>query len=111
MYTYKRVALIGVDGAGNFFKQASTPNLDRIFKDGSIAYDVYTSIPSISAECWGAMLHGVTPDLHRLTNGICSSVPYDPASPFLLGNYMDGDNIHEAPQKSWIDYQERIHGL
>ena len=36
---------------------------------------------------------------------------HDPASPFLLGNYMDGDNIHEVPQKSWIDYQERIPGL
>jgi len=82
MYTYKRVALIGVDGAGNFFRQADTPNLDRIFAEGSAAYDVYTSIPSISAECWGAMLHGVTPDLHRLTNGIASSVPYDIESPF-----------------------------
>ena len=82
MYTYKRVALIGVDGAGNFFRQAETPNIDRIFASGSVAYDVYTSSPSISAECWGSMLHGVTPDLHRLTNGIVGSVPYDVASPF-----------------------------
>ena len=82
MYTYKRVALIGVDGAGNFFRQADTPNIDRIFADGSVAYDVYTSSPSISAECWGSMLHGVTPDLHRLTNGIVGSVPYDTKSLF-----------------------------
>ena len=82
MYTYKRVALIGVDGAGNFFRQASTPHIDRIFEGGSVAYDTYTAIPSISAECWGSMLHGVTPDLHRLSNGVASSVPYDPESPF-----------------------------
>ena len=56
MYTYKRVALIGVDGAGNFFRNTSTPNIDRIFDGGSVAYDVYTATPSISAECWGSML-------------------------------------------------------
>lgn len=82
MYTYKRVALIGVDGAGNFFQKTDTPNIDRIFAGGSVAYDTYTATPSISAECWGSMLHGVTPDLHRLSNGIASSVPYDTESPF-----------------------------
>ena len=30
---------------------------------------------------------------------------HDPASPFLIGNYMDGDKIHDVPQKSWIDEQ------
>jgi len=36
---------------------------------------------------------------------------HDPAWPFLIGNYMEGDNIHEVPQKSWIDRQERLFGL
>lgn len=36
---------------------------------------------------------------------------HDPSSPFLIGNYMDGDKIHEVPQKSWIDYQESLFGL
>ena len=36
---------------------------------------------------------------------------HDPTSPFLIGNYMDGDNVHEVPQKSWIDYQETLFGL
>lgn len=82
MYTYKRVALIGVDGAGTYFRQTDTPHIDRIFAEGSVSFDTYTATPSISAECWGSMLHGVTPDLHRLTNGLVSSVPYDPESPF-----------------------------
>ena len=33
---------------------------------------------------------------------------HDPASPFLIGNYMDGDKIHEVQQKSWIDLQESL---
>lgn len=30
---------------------------------------------------------------------------HDPKSPFLIGNYMEGDKIHDAPQKSWINAQ------
>lgn len=30
---------------------------------------------------------------------------HDPDSPFLIGNYMEGDKIHDVPQKSWIDKQ------
>ena len=30
---------------------------------------------------------------------------HDPKSPFLLGNYRDGDRIHDVPQQSWVDGQ------
>ncbi len=30
---------------------------------------------------------------------------HDPGSPFLIGNYEEGDRIHDVPQKSWIDRQ------
>ena len=30
---------------------------------------------------------------------------HDPASPFLIGNYQDGDRIHDVPQRSWVDPQ------
>ena len=30
---------------------------------------------------------------------------HDPKSPFLIGNYMDGDVVHDVPQESWIDLQ------
>jgi len=33
---------------------------------------------------------------------------HDPASPFLIGNYMDGDKINEVHQESWIDWQARL---
>lgn len=81
-YIYDRVVVIGVDGAGTFFKDTPTPHMDRIFQNGAVSYNVLTSIPTISAECWGSMLHGVTPEIHRLTNGIVDRLPFDPCSPF-----------------------------
>jgi hypothetical protein len=33
---------------------------------------------------------------------------HDPGSPFLIGNYMDGDRIHDVPQRSWIDGQTSL---
>jgi hypothetical protein len=33
---------------------------------------------------------------------------HDPKSPFLIGSYMDGDVIHDVPQKSWIDAQTSL---
>lgn len=36
---------------------------------------------------------------------------HNPMSPFLLGQSMPGDVIHEAKQESWIDYQLRLDTL
>ena len=33
---------------------------------------------------------------------------HDPLSPFLIGNYRDGDRIHDVPQESWIDNQTSL---
>lgn len=33
---------------------------------------------------------------------------HDPASPFLIGGYEEGDRIHDVPQASWIDGQTRL---
>lgn len=76
-YTYKHVFLLGVDGAGSFFKMADTPNMDRIFKDGATSYDVMTAIPTISAECWGSMLIGSSAQAHGLTNSVVGAKHYD----------------------------------
>ena len=111
MYTYKRVALIGVDGAGNFFRQSETPAIDRIFRDGSVAYDVYTSTPSISAECWGSMLHGVTPDLHRLTNSIVSSTPYDTESIFPSVFRISRENDPDCEIASFCNWNPINYGI
>ena len=82
MQKYKHVIVIGVDGAGAFIKDAHTPNFDRIFADGAVTYTALASNPTISAECWGSMLLGVGPEVHKLTNDIVSSTPYPTDSTF-----------------------------
>lgn len=66
---YKHVFIIGVDGAGRFFKDADTPNFDRIFKDGAVDYTARAETVTVSAENWGAMLTGVSYLQHEMTNG------------------------------------------
>ena len=73
---YSHVIVIGVDGAGSWFKDADTPNFDEIFKNGAITYNALSSKPTISAECWGSMLIGVGPEVHKLTNKRVSVLPY-----------------------------------
>ena len=79
---YAHVIVVGIDGAGAFIRDAVTPAFDRIFADGAVTYGALASKPSISAECWGSMLHGVKPNIHRLTNSIVDAVHYDPNSEF-----------------------------
>ena len=81
-YTYKHVVIVGVDGAGAFFKEAATPHLDEIFAGGAVTYEAITSTPSISAQSWGSLFHGVTPEFHGLDNGITGSQAYPADSEF-----------------------------
>ena len=74
--TYKHVIIIGVDGAGNFHRNCNTPNMDGIFAEGAYTDYCRASSPSISAQCWGAMLIGVKPYVHKLTNDSISAKPY-----------------------------------
>ena len=79
---YKYVAVIGVDGAGAFFENANTPNIDKIFEGGAVTYKCLTANPTISAQCWGSLLHGVIPSVHGLTNAIVKTTPYPTDSKF-----------------------------
>lgn len=76
-YIYERVILIGLDGAGNYFKNTDTPNIDKIFADGATTNKAITSEPSISAQGWGSMLTGASPVVHGLTNAIIATNPYE----------------------------------
>lgn len=67
---YKYVAVIGVDGIGNFNTQTATPNIDEIFKNGTTTNYGLSMDPTISAENWGSMLLGAEPVVHGLTNSI-----------------------------------------
>ncbi len=73
---YSHIVVIGVDGAGSWFKDADTPFFDKIFENGAVTYNALSSKPTISAECWGSMLIGVGPEVHKLTNKRVSVLPY-----------------------------------
>jgi len=104
---YSHVIVVGIDGAGAFIKDAVTPVFDEIFKNGAKTFSALASNPTISAECWGSMLLGVGPEVHKLTNGIVSNQPYPLDSPFpsvfkrirevypnaVLGSYCDWNPI------------------
>jgi len=78
----KRVILFGIDGAGTYFEQANTPNIDRIFRKGATCKRTLTELPSISGQCWGSMLHGVECERHGLNNSIAETMRYPVDSPY-----------------------------
>ena len=69
---YKRVFIIGIDGAGRFIKDADTPNFDRIFADGAVKYDARTETKTDSGPNWGGILTGASYFKTRLSNSTVS---------------------------------------
>lgn len=65
---YDHVFIIGVDGAGRFFKDADTPNFDRIFANGAVDYTARAETITVSAQNWGSILTGVSYLQHGMTN-------------------------------------------
>ena len=98
---YKYVVVLGVDGAGAFFEKADTPFIDSIFQSGAITYSMLSENPTISAQCWGAMLHGVTSDVHGLTNSIVAATPYPTDSRFPSVFRVIRENDPEATLASF----------
>ena len=75
---YDRVLIIGVDGAGGFFGDMETPNFDKMFPadSSSITYTGLSQYPTVSAQNWTSMLHGVRYQKHFVDNTISATVPY-----------------------------------
>lgn len=82
MQKVNRVIIIGWDGAGNFVQAASTPNLDRLTVQGAFTFQAQTASPTISAQCWGTLMHGVSPDKHGLTNSKAAIELFPEDSPY-----------------------------
>lgn len=108
---YLHSVVIGVDGAGSWFRDAYTPNFDRIFENGAITYNALSSRPTISAECWGSMLIGVGPEIHKLTNDIVSSTPYDVNSAFPSLFRRIREAYPEAVLGSYCDWNPITYGI
>ncbi|MBR5286944.1 MAG: alkaline phosphatase family protein [Clostridia bacterium] len=103
-YTYKHVIVIGVDGAGSFFNKSETPNIDKIFADGAISYKVLTENPSISAQCWGSLMHGVTNNIHGLTNAIVAETAYPQDSKYPSFFKVVSENDSKAVMGSFTNW-------
>lgn len=73
---YKHVVVLGLDGMGNFCREADTPNIDRIFENSAKTFYALSMNPTISAENWGGMLIGTLPVVHGLTNSIVGTKKY-----------------------------------
>ena len=111
MKRFSHVIVVGIDGAGAFIKDAHTPNFDRIFENGAVTYSALSSRPSISAECWGSMLLGVGPEVHKLTNGIVDSTPYPVDSPFPSLFRRIREVYPEASLGSYCDWNPITYGI
>lgn len=104
MNKIKRVVLFGIDGAGTWFEQADTPNIDRIFKNGAVSRRTLTEIPTISGQCWGSMLHGVECARHGLTNSIADTTPYPMDSPYPSVFRVIREAMPDAKLASFSDW-------
>lgn len=78
----QRVFILGMDGAGNFIQNTPTPFIDAFLTKGAVTYHAQAQSPTISAECWGSVLHGVVPEKHALNNEIAAKTAYPPDSPY-----------------------------
>ncbi len=69
---YKTIVIIGMDGGGGLFIDGDEviSDFEEFFStdDSCIGYTYRCETPSISAQNWGAYLHGVTPDKLEVTN-------------------------------------------
>lgn len=82
----KRVIILGIDGAGAFIREADTPYIDVLLAGGAQTSQARTAFPSNSGECWGSLLHGVTPQRHESHVHIQNnrSFPADSPTPSLF---------------------------
>ena len=83
-YKYDHVVIFGVDGVGRFYKDATTPNFDRIFENGSVTYDGMSQYPTTSAHNWTSILHGVRYQKHKVNNEVAEKQTYDGKYPSIF---------------------------
>ena len=107
----KRVVLFGVDGAGTFFEQTPTPNIDRIFRLGAVSRRTLTEMPTISAECWGSILHGVDCRRHGLTNWVTGKRPFPTDSPYPSVFRVIRENRPDAEMASFCEWNNINFGV
>lgn len=108
---YKHVFIIGVDGAGRFFKDADTPNFDRIFANGAVNYKVRVEVPSDSGPNWASVLTGVSYFKHLIHNGSSGEVQRDSSTkyPTVFGVVRAARNQTELA--SFVNWNNVNYGM
>lgn len=108
---YKRVFIIGIDGAGRFIKDADTPNFDRIFKDGAVDYTARAEVKTDSGPNWGAILTGVSYFKTKLDNGVVGDVERAADTDYpTVFNYIRRANP-DAVLASYCNWSSINHGI
>ncbi|NQX66241.1 alkaline phosphatase family protein [Paenibacillus alba] len=91
----QRVFILGMDGAGSFLEHTETPVIDSFLQKGAVTYRAQAESPTISAQCWGSVLHGVRPEKHLLTNELAASEKFPVDSPY--------PSIFRLTREAWAD--------
>lgn len=108
---YDHVFIIGVDGAGQFFRDADTPNFDRIFADGAVDYTARTETIAVSAQNWGSILTGVSYLRHLLTNPSAAKRERDSSTRYPTIFKYVRDAYPDAQLASVVNWNVINHGI
>lgn len=125
---YKRVLLIGVDGAGlgfkpdapyfgksNLAKTRNIPFMESLCKKSSISFDAKVAPPSFSAPGWTSILHGINyfdvPKEYQVHNDTASEYYFknDGAYPSIFK--VLGDATPNRRMAAYVWWREIIEGI
>lgn len=111
MNKIETVFVIGLDGAGNFIKDTDTPNIDKLLKNGVVTYSAQATYPTISAECWGSILHGVMPETHGLNNDLVAARTFPEDSPYPSFFKIIKDALPNSKLAAFSEWGPINHGI
>lgn len=69
VFAAEHVVVIGVDGLSpEGLKRATTPNMDRLIRDGAVSWTARAVMPTSSSSNWASMIMGAGPEQHGVTS-------------------------------------------
>ncbi len=109
---YKSVIILGIDGAGAFFDNTDTPNMDRIFSDNAfVANNALAENITSSAQNWMSILSGVTYEKHEIDNETAETVERTSAEQYPTVFRAVRENKPEAVLASFCNWNPINFGI
>ncbi|MDR1780557.1 MAG: alkaline phosphatase family protein [Tannerella sp.] len=97
----EHVVVIGLDGMSTQgFREANTPCMDSLMRNGAYSYEMRCIIPSVSKPNWNAMLCGAGPDITGVTGNGWYRDQFDLQPVVMTSN-------HSFPNIFWIIREQR----